>query len=102
MYIKMAISPKRRGYSIAEARARLPGLVHEAEERGPVELTRRGKPVAWLVGLAEYERLTGGTTTFADALRDFRRAFAPDTLGIDPDEVFGGIRERTPGRRVRL
>jgi antitoxin Phd len=48
---------ERKQYSIAEARDRLPALVHEVEENGPVELTRRGKPVAVVLSMQEYERL---------------------------------------------
>ena len=33
-------------YSIAEARDALTGLVHRVEEGEPIQLTRRGRPVA--------------------------------------------------------
>ena len=36
-------------HSIAEARSSLPRLIREAESGKPVELTRRGQPVAVLV-----------------------------------------------------
>jgi len=46
-------------FSIAEAKDRLPRLVHDAEAGVPVALTRRGKPVAVLISMAEYDRLKG-------------------------------------------
>jgi len=45
-------------HSIAEARNNLPSLVRAAESGKAVELTRRGKPVAVLIGRRQYERLT--------------------------------------------
>ena len=46
-------------FSIAQAKDRLPRLVHDAEAGVPVALTRRGKPVAVLISKAEYDRLKG-------------------------------------------
>ena len=40
-------------YSIAEAQDRLPGLVHEVEGGARVELTREGRLVAMILGVAE-------------------------------------------------
>ena len=43
--------------SIADAKNNLPRLIHEAEEGGAIELTRRGKPVAVIVSMAQYRKL---------------------------------------------
>jgi prevent-host-death family protein len=85
-------------YSIAEARDNLPGVVHEAEGGTRVELTRRGKPVAVLLGIEEYGRLAEGRRDFWEAYEEFRREFDLAQLGIDPNEVFGGVRDSSPGR----
>lgn len=85
-------------YSIAEARDNLPGVVHEAEAGARVELTRRGKPVAVLLSLDEYERLARGRRSFWESYAEFRREFDLAELGIDPDEIFGGLRDSSPGR----
>lgn len=87
-------------YSIADARNRLPRLVHEAEEGEAVHLTRRGKPVAVVMSVAAYERLMR-RGSFLQALNDFRERLEVASLGIDPDEV-AGTRDRTPGREVAL
>jgi antitoxin Phd len=44
-------------YSIAEAKNRLPSIIHSVEKGPSVKFTRRGRPVAVLVSIAEYERL---------------------------------------------
>ena len=85
-------------YSIAEARDNLPSVVHEVEEGTRVELTRRGKPVAVLLGVEEYARLAQGRRDFWEAYEEFRREFDLAQLAIDPDEIFGGIRDALPGR----
>ena len=48
-----------KAYSIAEARNQLSRVVHEAENTGEVQLTRRGKPVAVVLSMDEYRRLNG-------------------------------------------
>jgi prevent-host-death family protein len=77
-------------YSIAEARANLPSLVHEVEGGGRVELTRRGRPVAVLLGIEAYERLVEGRRDFWEAYEEFRSRFDLAELAIDPEEIFGG------------
>ncbi|MXY68731.1 MAG: type II toxin-antitoxin system Phd/YefM family antitoxin [Acidobacteriia bacterium] len=42
---------------MAEARRNFPSLVREAENGRAVRITRRGKPVAVLIGGREFERL---------------------------------------------
>ena len=85
-------------YSIAEARENLSGIVHEVEGGSRVELTRRGKPVAVLIGIDEYQRLAGGRRDFWEAYEEFRREFDLTSLGIDPKESFGDIRDSSPSR----
>lgn len=50
---------KQREYSVAEARDKLPALVHEAERGRPVRITRRGKRAAVLISETEYRRSHG-------------------------------------------
>ena len=89
-----------RQYSIAEARDRLPGIVHDVEAGSPVELTRRGKPVAVLMSVDEYHRLSGGRRDFWAAYQRWRASIDPaDLEGEDP---FADVRDRSPGREVDL
>ncbi|HVR31041.1 MAG TPA: type II toxin-antitoxin system Phd/YefM family antitoxin [Thermoanaerobaculia bacterium] len=89
-----------RDFSIAEARNRLPALVHAVEEGPPVRLTRRGKPVAVLVSLRDYERLGRRRPDLWQAIETFRRE--TDLSDLDVDEIFAGVRDRLPGREVEL
>jgi len=82
-------------HSIGAAHDKLSRLVREAERGKTVELTRYGEPVAALIGYRELERLTGRYRPFADALRDFSAKVNLPALAIDPDQVFGAMRERT-------
>ena len=88
--------------SIAEARSSLPSLVRAAESGKAIELTRRGEPVAVLIGRRQYERLTMKYRGFSDAYRDFTREFDLEELAIDPDELFAGTRDEIHGREVNL
>ena len=94
----------QRQYSIAEARDHLPGLVHEVEQHGPVELTRRGKPVAVVLSWREYQLLTKPNTSkesWWDSVQRWRREFNPEELWADGDP-FEGVRDRSPGRDVHF
>jgi len=92
----------RRRYSIADARNNLPELVRQAESGKAVELTRRGEPVAVLVGRKEYDRLKSPSRTFGDAWAKFSRTIDLRQANIDPDEVFSDVRDATPGRDADL
>lgn len=90
------------GYSIAELRRRLAHLVRDAERGDSVQITRRGKPVAVLMGLRTYRQLAAGPRGFAATYNELVRDVRLAALDIDPDEVFGSARDRTPGRPVEL
>lgn len=89
-----------RDISIAEARNKLPALVHSVEGGPAVRLTRRGKPVAMLVSLEEYERLRPRRPDLWRAIEEFRER--TDLRELDVDEVFRGVRDPSPGREVDL
>jgi prevent-host-death family protein len=88
-------------YSIAEARDQLARLVHEVEEGIPVELTRRGKPVAVLLSLNEYKKMREGNVGFWEAFERFRKKVDLADVGVEP-EIFEDVRDRTRGREVRF
>ena len=83
-------------YSIAAARDQLPALVHEAERGKHIQLTRRGKAVALLISVADYERLSSQRVDVWDKLQDFRAKH--DLSDIDVDEIFENVRDRSPGK----
>lgn len=86
-------------YSIAEARDQLPKGIHDAESGQPAELTRRGKPVAVLLSIDEYRRLTGAATGFWQAFTAFRDEVNVRALAIKKGD-FENLRDRSPGRDV--
>lgn len=83
-------------YSIAEAREQLAHVIQEAEQGAKVELTRRGKPVAVLLSLNEYERLARKRGSFWESYQEFRRKY--QDLDVDTEDAFAEIRDRSPGR----
>ena len=84
-------------YSVAEARAQLPKLLDEVELGHEVELTRRGKRVAIMLSIEEYERLSGGRRDFAATYAAHRERY-----GGLPRAALDGLRDKTAGRKVRL
>ena len=89
-------------HSIAEARSNLPDLVKKAEAGRAVELTRRGEPVAVLIGRKEYDRLLTRASRFSNAWDEFVKHVELGPLEIDPDEVFADVRDKAPGRETTL
>jgi len=89
--------PKKRT-SIADARDRLASLVHDVENGAPVEITRRGRPVAVLVSYHEYQRLLGDGPSFWDALLAYRSATDVEDLQLIEDTNTTFPRDKSPGR----
>ena len=88
-----------RQYSIADAKNKLPSIIH-AVEKGPlVKLTRRGKTVAILLSIEEYERLSRKKGSFWCALTSFRKIAQNENIEINNAD-FKGLRDHSPGREV--
>jgi prevent-host-death family protein len=88
-------------YSIADARISLPAIVDQAEAGERIELTRRGKPVAIVISLREYERLRAEGSCFRDAYKKFLDQYSLDEIGLG-DSIASPARDRSPGRKVSL
>ena len=58
-----------------------------------MEFTRQGERVEVPVSCRESERLTSGRRGFGIAYREFTSAFELFELSLDPDELFGDVRE---------
>jgi len=87
------------GFSVAEARRRLPQLLKDVERGGEVRITRRGHPVAVLVSVEEYERLRRRRPSVRAALERFQRrarGLPSEDVGLDT------TRDPAPGREVDL
>ena len=70
--------------------------------KGPsVELTRRRKPVAVLLSIQEYERLSRKFTGFWSAVSKYRRKIEGEGIETS-DRDFKGLRDVSSGRDVEL
>lgn len=101
MYTKMYTWGMSKVYSVADARAHLPEILDEVEAGGDVGLSRRGRLVAVVLSSEEYEMLRGARAQFGDAYRAFLERHALSDVGLEPDRV-ESLRDKSPGRRVRL
>ena len=101
MYITMYIDGMSHRYSIAAARISLPTIVDQAEAGLTVELTRRGKPVAVVVSLREFERLRTDRAKFGEVYRVFLETHVLEDVGLAPD-VVTSLRDQGPSRKVLL
>jgi prevent-host-death family protein len=88
-------------FSIAEARHDLAALVRKLDEKRQIQITRRGKTVAMLLSIQEYQRLTAQRVAFWEAYSKFRSAVKPAELQIDVG-IFKEARSHDPGREVDL
>jgi len=91
----------QKQFSIAEAKDKLPKIIHYVEKGPYVELTRRGKPVAVLLSIQEYEQLSRKYTGFWNALSQFRQKVQNEKIEIS-DRDFKGLRDLSSGREVEL
>ena len=101
MYITMYIHGMSHRYSIAAARISLPTIVDQAEAGLTVELTRRGKPVAVVISLREFERLRTDRAKFGEVYRVFLETHVLEDVGLEPD-VVTSLRDQGPSRKVLL
>lgn len=89
-----------KSYSIAAARNNLPSIVHDVERGGPVKITRRGKPVAVVLSVQEYDRFTMSRPTFAEAYEAWKRSVDFDAIAVEPDH-FEALRDRSPASEIK-
>jgi len=88
----------QKQFSVTEAKRRLPSVIHDAEQGEHVSLTRRGRPVAVLLSVHEYERLAMKKHGFWNALTAFRQAAEKEGIEIS-DSDFEGLRDLSEGRQ---
>lgn len=86
-------------YSITEARNQFATLIRNTEENNqPVQVTRRGQPVAVILSAQEYARLVANQPqhNFWAAYQEWRQKWNVSDLDIDPEEIWGDVREHAP------
>jgi len=86
-----------RKVSVAEAKGKLPSIIHEVEGGSRIEITRHGKSVAVIVPTGEYERLREKGKGFWNDLEKVRRIMASEGISVK-DTDFRGLRDNAGGR----
>lgn len=89
------IMAMNKDVSIAAARDNLPRLVHEVEGGAAIRFLRRGKPVAVVISLQEYERLQARRRGFYRSLMSFRKSH--DLRALDIVAAMKDVRDPGPG-----
>lgn len=83
--------------SVAEAKGKLPSIIHEVEQGSRVEITRHGKSVAVMVPTGDYERLREKGKGFWNDLRKVRKVMASERIAVE-DADFLDLRDTAGGR----
>ena len=87
-------------YSIAAARNTFPSLIHAVEEGPPIEITRRGRPVAVLLSISEFRRMSNEKPDLWTAIQGFRQT--TDLEALDIGGAYADVRDRSPGREPEV
>jgi len=86
-----------RKVSVAEAKGKLPSIIHEVEGGSRVEITRHGTSVAVMVPTGDYERLREKGRGFWNDLTKVRRIMAAEGMTVD-DIDLADLRDTAEGR----
>ena len=100
MYIIMYINVMSRDIPLRTLEPAFPPSSTRLKRRA-VELTRRGKPVAVVISLREFERLRGDRPRFSEAYKKFLDDHSLAEIGLD-DDFAATTRDRSPGRKISL
>ncbi len=93
--------PRTRRLGVAEAKSKLSEVLREASE-GPTIIHNRGKDLAVVLAIEDYERLTAGKTersggaAFLERIEALKKRhgggvddFEPGRFAFEPDKPFG-------------
>ncbi len=75
---------------IFEAKNKLPLFIHQAEESGPVFISRHNKSVAVILSIDEFNKLTASAkkTPIWERAKKLREQYAPDLTNEEIDQIF--------------
>jgi antitoxin Phd len=90
-----------RRVSVAEAKNKLPAIIHEVEKGSIVEITRHGRAVAAVVPQKDFEKLQEKGRGLWEALGKVRNIMISEGIVIEEWD-FSGLRDTTVGRSVDL
>ena len=86
-----------RRVSVAEAKNKLPSIIHEVEEGAIIEITRYGKAVAMVISERDYRRMREIGQGFWVSLRKVRSLLSSGGVTIDEGD-FRDLRDTSPAR----
>lgn len=96
-----------RRYPLSYAQDNLSEIVRQIEEGEAVELTEKGEAVAVLVSCEDFKRYMRHTPNrpkangdFWEAMQEFREVMERE--GLNYDDVFENVRDKSPGREIEL
>ncbi len=81
--------------SVADAKAHLTRLLQQVETGEPVQITRRGKPVAVILSQADYQRLAHPRRSFVEFVNEWRAAMAEQDAAFADPQDFEGLRDQS-------
>jgi prevent-host-death family protein len=88
-------------YTIADAKNKLPAIIHSVETGQAVKLTRHGRPVAILMSIKDYQRISLKKEGYWSALGSWRKNVEKEGIVITGEE-FENIRDYSLGREIDL
>lgn len=86
-------------YTIADAKNKLPAIIHSVETGQAVKLTRHGRPVAVLMSIKDYQRFNRKKEGYWSALNSWRKNVENEVIVVTGEE-FENIRDDSSGREV--
>lgn len=89
-------------YSIEQIPGNLNKILQDIEQGEPIQIMQQGQQIAVILSAAKYQRLLKEKSSFSSALKEFREELIEEGIEIDPNEVWGDLRSRSPGREVIL
>ena len=80
---------------IFEAKNRLPYFIHQAEENGPVRISRHNEVVAYIVSKEDFEKsVAPKEKSLVERIQESRIAYGLEDDDFDLTEYYDSIRER--------
>ena len=80
---------------IFEAKNKLPYFIHQAEENGPVRISRHNEVVAYIVSKEDFEKsVAPKEKSLVERIQESRSAYGLEDDDFDLTEYYDSIRER--------
>ncbi len=80
---------------IFEAKNKLPYFIHQAEENGPVRISRHNEVVAYIVSKEDFEKsIAPKEKSLVERIQESRIAYGLEDDDFDLTEYYDSIRER--------